>query len=778
MGWLRRLFEKPRPAPARTPGPGAVVTRTLGDGRESTVPVTLPVVETAEQPRPGRRAGASVAVDLGTSASAVATAVHADGSPCYVHFGTLGELDARLDDRIPLIGSDLVGPLTLPDTSDVWYVLGRTGRDWMIWLREHGPNADLPVRYYASVKRMLDVSDRLHTVRYSLGGVFRELLLLAFCPARSGTVRARYLMEQGAHDWTQAVAAGDLEAYAAEKQLGFPPAVTRHLADAVRRAGLELYVTVPNAFALGEIALMVSAARKAAADAIVAWGLRRSGLPSVHVLREAEAVACWHHHCLRVQPEGRAGGAPAPGDQAEAGREATASTSVRGTPEDYWFVFDMGAGTTDLALVAVRERGYRLVHRAGLPVGGDDVDLLFIRHLAHGPLRDYFSEAATGTRALSFDEVAELLRRLDQARRHGPYAGATGTDEPLWRPLQDAGFLQGIRQHHRLALKRLARECKVAWSQAMRHAGGPADPYLDDTFSLSGAEPRLDDYPEREALGRYLLQVPGYRFFVHLATRGCCQALADRTGRLSRPVSQVILSGRAARLPLIAEALARALEEAGYAEPGVTTYQWPLAGRYAGRPGDEVDGKLAVVRGAAWYGFQGWHQTLPRGVGNDIVMETFLTGAGEHTLVFRQGEPLDAEGSARRVIAVHVTDEQPDEPFRFRFYHQRLPETFLEDLGSRRPDLLEPLLHSTLCRRVLADGFRPRVSQRLGLMVDEERRRFLIYGPGPGGDLHRIETSTNPVPAARHPITGLPEDWLWEGEGTHEVSAGTLERYA
>ncbi len=823
MGWLRHLLRKDKPEAGLERGPEKAlevpfhetVFRHHQDGHHP-VPVELP-------PRPARKAsqglediGAVVAVDLGTSASAVATAIHAEGPPFYVHSGVLGEIDARLEDRVPLIGSELLGPLSAPGSRAAWYVLGRTGRYWLERLRGSKTNGLFTPAYYASVKRMLELSGRLDVVKYSLGGVFRELLLMALCPARSGTVRARYLIEQGHDDWAVPVPQEDLESYVARKQLGFPASVRRYLAGAVRRAGLELYVTVPNAFAFGEVDMMVQAARKAGADAMTAWGVRRSGLPDVHVLREAEAVACWHHHCLqpgsspgasqRPPGEGSAWGpgedqgAPATARVREAARpgvgEPPGSSSGGGanggtapallaqqpghaTPRTgYWLVFDMGAGTTDLALVLVRERGYRLVHRSGLPVGGDDVDLLFVRHLARQPLREYFADVATGPRAVSFEEVAEHLSRAAQTPDPLRVGKTAALDEPPWVRLEDTLFLEGLDYRHRLALKRLACECKVLWSHAMRgHLGAPADPYLEEVFGLSDTVPDLADCREQADFGKYLLRAPGYRLLLYLVTRGCCQALLERTGPLPSPVDRVVVSGRAARLPLVAEALSYALEEAGYAHPDVTTYQWPLGSRDRSQPTTEVDSKLAVVRGAAWYGFRRWHHELPRGASNDIVMQTFLSREGETTLLFRQGEPLDAGGRARKLVAFDIREGSAGEDFRIRFFHQRLPVRLVEDLASGRPGTFEALANSAMCRRILADGFRPRVSHLLGIEIDEEQRKLELYAPLEREDLHRVELGPVSVPATRHPVTGLQEDWLWEGEGAHTSHIGPSRRH-
>ncbi len=751
MSWFSRILGRNAPKQTHPRNEAVSFQETVHGPRawgDAPIRVDLPEPSAGPAAVQTPEVGAGIAVDLGTSASAVATAVHAEGPPFYVHFGVLGEIDARLDGHVPLIGSELLGPLADPTTGNARYILGRTGRDWLERTRMRPVDPAFTPVYYGSVKRMLDLSSRLDTVKYSLGGVFQELLLIALCPEMSATVRARYLMDQGEDDWNGQVSREELIAYAAAKQLGFSPGVRRYLADTIRQAGLDLHVTVPNAFAFGEVAAIVQAARKAGADTLTAWGIRRSGLPTVHVLREAEAVACWHHHCLESDPDNQA-------------------VSTDRTPASrHWLVFDMGAGTTDLALVQVDPRGYRLIQRSGLPAGGDDVDLLFIRHLAHRPLREYFADIATGDRPVSFDEVAEHLARTPTSSPHP--TRSPGRDDPGWQRLEDTLFLEGLDHRRRLALKRLARECKVVWSQAMRrYQDTPADPYLEELFDLSGTTPDLADYTEKSDLGRYLLHNAGYHLLLHLATRGCCQALLERTGPLPAPVERVIISGRAARLPLVAEALSYALEETGYAHPDVTVYEWPRAGRDRTRPPDEVDSKLAVVRGAAWHGFQQWHRQAPRGASNDVIMQTFLTRSGETSLLFRQGDPLDRLGRARRLVAFDLPERNGQEVFRFRIFHQRLPIRFVETLatGKKGAPHRDTLINSTLCRRILADGFRPRAPHRIGVEIDDESCTLTLFAPDENGWLHGTELQPPPIPASPHPVTGLPEDWLWQGQG-------------
>ena len=672
-----------------------------------------------------------LAIDLGTSASAVAFKESAGrrSSVQLVDFGPLGEgrkLGAPEPRSSELIGSEIFeGDLT---SGQKGTCLGRVARK----LNRDQPDKG---RYHTSVKRALEAHTLAATglgesglnphlavnLQHLVGAVFTELLLLAVVPRKSATWRC-----------AQALADDD----EALRGVGLTSRIRSGMDHWIRQAGLELFITVPNSFSRHEIEVLregAIAAARALFDAVDAAPDRPI---RVHTLREAEAIAWWEQFADRGEP-------------ADAQAEPHVKPATVG-PER-WLVFDMGAGTTDLALVEVRGSEIRLIRRSGVPLGGDDVDLTTLLYLANGDLREAAVEHL-------LDGAGARLENVGVTFGARPIAGIT--------PRRAADVLDGVDPAVRQLLKQEARVVKEAWSDfvppRMEESWLEWLPATLDLVEVQGKA--IDDLADES-----LLEAPfwsdRYRLFVHLVTVGCCQALVDG-GSADQNVDRVLISGRGAFLPGIERCLRAALSRAGLS--GERT-RWSRASQPPERAADtHLDSKLAVVRGAAVFSAAGRRRTAPARLADAITAEIQFSGALREEVfpVIPRNSQLDARGQCRRLY--RLTD-QPGAELPIRVYRQRVPEETVAAVDDLMVERLDGLYVSAtrLCRRPLAFltlSLGGASEFWLGFQVDEQNSRVDLFASEGSNELTRQTQPLVGLPAdPTNPVTGLHSDWLWGG---------------
>ncbi len=472
-------------------------------------PVAVPIAQVAERsPRPTRALPAlepeqappsevrpaehvRICVDFGTSQSTVARAIHGAMPDLAVL-----QVDPRTGRRWPTIDSDIVY------SSEDRAVLGAAAR--LLEERGRRPNT----QYFRSLKRMLSdlsrVPDSHLMLRLRVEALVEELLRLALDPSSSGTLRKQAELMN--------VNVADLAAHA-----GLPNRAG--LADTVARGVLDLYLCVPNAFGNFEEEVLRDAAyhagvafqRSLAADRPPIWNAEDArATVVVHLVREAEAVAWWVLHQKQLPP-----GA---GDQAR------------------MLVFDVGAGSTDAAIVTVRSGEGAgespTVHteaHSGASFGGHDVDELLLRLMADR------SGSAT------LDQIGQKISK----------AGTTRARE--------------LRQF---------ADAKEAWAREVNDAF-TRDPELLDAFvtwvdaaegSVPGEQilpairPQSDAWPDVRELTAAHWGVPYARFLRGVVT-GVLRALdAAEPGTA---IDRVVLSGRGTLLPGVRALVTRRLVASG-----------------------------------------------------------------------------------------------------------------------------------------------------------------------------------------------------------------------
>lgn len=451
----------------------------------------LPALEPEQAPhrevRPAEHV--RICVDFGTSQSTVARAIH----------GAMPELailqvDPRTGRRWATIDSDIVY------SSEDRAVLGAAAR----LLEERGRRPH--TQYFRSLKRMLSdlgrVPDSHLMLRLRVEALVEELLRLALDPASSGTLRKQAEL--------LSVDVADLAASA-----GLPNRAG--LADTVARGVLDLYLCVPNAFGNFEEEVLRDAAYHAgvalqhslAAERPPSWNAEDArATVVVHLVREAEAVAWWVLH----------------------ERQLPAGDSAR------MLVFDVGAGSTDAAIVTARPgdgaSASPTVHtesHSGASFGGHDVDAL-------------------------------LLRLLSE--RSGP-----STPEQIGQRITKAGTTRARE------LRQLA-DAKESWAREMNDAF-VRDPQLLDTFVawvdaatgpvpgeqvLPAIRPQSDAWPEVRELTAAHWGAPYARFLRGTVT-GVLRALeASEPGTA---IDRVVLSGRGTLLPGVRALVTRRLLASG-----------------------------------------------------------------------------------------------------------------------------------------------------------------------------------------------------------------------
>ncbi len=689
-----------------------LVLRPLGRGQEN------PARLAADRPR--------LAIDLGTSASAVAfmEPEGEDGEVLLVDFGRLGEGGDPFGPapaRSQLIGSEIFDGSTA--AGEKITCLGRTAMK----LHREDPARG---RYHTSVKRALEahtLKDRklgssglnphlMANLKGLVVDVFTELLLLAVLPDKSATWRSAVELE-----------GDDRERF---RGVGLPLQIRPAIADWIRHAGVELYITVPNSFSRHELEVLRNGADTAARALFDALGAPPDNPIRIHTPREAEAIAWWEQHARRIRADSEA-------EQTEEGTER-------------WLVFDMGAGTTDLALVEVRDGDIRLIRRSGVPLGGDDVDLTLLLYLVHGDLRDV-------ARSRLMEGSDARLQDLDVSFGSVSTVGLT--------PEKAADLADAIDPEIRQDVKREARVIKEAWS-------GFVPPTVEDDLAewvasvidLAPVEGRSFGDLSGDALLTAPFWADRYRLFVHLVTVGCCRPLVEE-GVANQQVDRVLLSGRATFLPGIEACLKAALAEVGlYEESRQCSWPSPPLGLRVDAP---MDAKLAVVRGAAVLSNLGQQRLTPARMADAITADVrFGGGRAEVFAVIPRNTQLDARGQCRRLYRL---TERPGTEVRIGIHRRRIPREVVDAVDRSMRDRLggRRIASTRLCRRPLAYlslGMESASEYWLGFQVDEHNSRVDLFTSEEGDELTRTGKKLVGLPAdPTNPVTALHSDWLWGG---------------
>jgi hypothetical protein len=600
-----------------------------------------------------------IGIDFGTSTSTVARAV-AGGEPEVAVL----QADPRTGRKVSTIDSDVLWEVGQPA------VLGGVAR----LLQERGEAGKAEV--HRSLKRMLSDLRRLpdsHVLlRLRVSALVEELLRLALDPEASGTVRAQSELAA-------------VPSFEIARHLGLPGRGS--LAEAVARGTLDLYLCVPNAFGNFEEEVLRSAAARAG-EALQREIAERRGIeldePAVvvHLIREAEAVAWWVLHARHLRSR-------APAQHA-------------GT----WLVFDLGAGSTDAAVVIARTGAapaevaeVRSLFHSGVAFGGHDVDELLLRLVAER----------------SGDEVpAGIERRV---------AGAATTRALQLRQFSDA---------------------KEAWSRSMSDAFARSAPdattrWLTWVLQPQGAMPGGDALPPfrpTTALWPEVKELAGpawgedYARWLRGTAAGVLDALV--AAHPGTKVDRVILSGRGTLLPGVRAMVTKKLLDAGWIGS-------PEAVEMVDAQSPEKL-KLACVQGIA---VAAAHAAIPPELPQVLAEEVSL---GRHAPLWRRGQLLH-ETTARAAFAL----EAHDGPRRLVFHQDRCPREVADaigvpslwehrHLGSAELHLFDPVeLHAT---------FDARTGQlRIWRLAES--------GPVP------VPLETDPLTATgTNPVSRLPFGWV------------------
>lgn len=665
QSWWRGLLGLLRSwvsGPVAVPLDEAVAPRAVGtvDLPDLEPPTAVPTVE-----RPSEHV--RICIDFGTSTSTVARAV-LGGEPELA----ILQADPRSGRRYPTIDSDIAW------TSGEAAVLGAAAR-----LLEERGGMRPGTEYHRSLKRMLSDLRRLpesHVMlQIRVGALVEELLRLALDPASSGTL-ARQAALLG-------VPVADVA-----RDVGLPN--RQALVESVAKGVLDVYLCVPNAFGNFEEEVLRGAAWRAAQafqDSVTAarsasWtdeGPRPT--VAIHLIREAKAVAWWVLHGSHLR-----------------GRD-TEAMSAR------WLIYDVGAGSTDAAIVSVRTGArpgdspeVRSQAYSGASFGGHDVDELFLRLCA-----ERAGEVVP-------DGIARRIK-----------AGGTTRSQQL----------------------RMLADAKETWSREIADAIVRGDPGLVARLvqwferpdgPMPGADmlpafrPSDDLWPEvREIAGN--AWGADYARFVRGVAIGVLRAL--ETAEPGVAVDRVVLSGRGALLPGVR---------------GMVTARLLATGRiHSPDQVQLVDGdgtgdtdrlKLACVLGiAVAASHAAIPEELPQTLAEDITIgrnvSLWSRGTRMHDRAVRAGVRLDGHEGSRRI----------------GFYQYRCPREVAEAIGA------ESLWEQRHLGGAEIHVFEP---IELHATFDSRSAQIQVWRTGASGPIP-VRLEVDPVLATgQNPVTRLPFGWV------------------
>lgn len=522
-----------------------------------------------------------------------------------------------------------------------------------------------------------------------LTAMYEELLLLALDPEKSSTIR---LLETALSAGREIAGRGfNPERIRQWKTRGGLPNLDRErlLLESIM-AGAQLRLCVPNSFdaqsvnvAKGRLsAAFASAVRKMFPDVA-----NQVPPPDVSIIREAEAVT-W---CID-----NAGDVPG---QA--------------------LVLDIGAGTTDAALVQIGRRrgvqpGLRVLSRTGMPFGGDDVDLIFLSTVY----------ARNGG-------IAPLLSMPRDTKLH--VSGIARTNKEDWSG--DKMLSDDEIEFLRAALARPADE------PLPEHEFPPGEGLL---MPLTTA-----DHDESIELGNPL-RIAAFVDFLRLTVLATCEPLFQKT---RGPVTRVLLSGAASYTPGVELALQTVLAKYGCTAP-------------VERAADLIARKprltnVPAVRRAKLACVYGGTSSLPLSSTFDrdflpeairIEIRTAAPSRKEYDL-FAAGERLH-DG---RLLAFYSIDDEDE--YVVSIYRYFTPHDFID----------EQYRSSSWVRRFVGRG-RFEKTAKLVFQLTENQEGVSDLEAWSANTVHRNQlmplTVILPTEQRRtteiSPLTGLPLEWLWD----------------
>lgn len=627
------------------------------EGPRPPAPPTEPLASIERVPPPATTySGLRICIDFGTSSSAV-TWARDEGNHVFATLGFENDGKPRLT-----IGSSVLW-LDEQDEGNEKLVMGSENYD--VFLVQGTTGAAIT----RSLKRMLFDYEMVprnarDTPRRRLRAMFRELLLLALAPRHSATIAA--LEDAGASarlaNW--------------RNKGGLP---WGQIAESLQQ-GIEVCLCVPNSFGNQSISVSVEALNAALDDIRTREGLDTIGVPTVRLVREAEAIA-W-----------------------------AAISMVR--QHERVLIVDIGAGTTDVAVVENRNNLPRLRVRAGIPFGGDDVDQALL--------------------VLATNLVLE-------ENRAAQLAGAAATDVVPLEQISD--------RKSRLDLLEEARHEKERWSSA--HASQVMVPYLFRSEDPSQPPQRQTRDVGDPQVSRH------YRRFLEYAITATCAPLLEKLRDEHLPVDAVILSGSSSLLPQVVQHT-QALLGSVHMPVRVVLISDVLQNMNAFKDISPVrQAKLACAWGAAESSLD-WDRSTDI---HSYVPETIRVRHNERLELFVEAGTLIADGEYTRYL--HL-DRATGHTILFYRYFCPLSR-YIE----------ERHWPSSWVRRVISDVSLTRGYTGLGVRLSLSRQaplfeEKLTVWP----ESYALRTRMVPYPLDRefqppyggeepNPVTDLPMNWAW-----------------
>ena len=633
-----------------------------------------------------RRQGLSLCIDLGTFASTVASdwnnevelavlsyrrAPHGGSAASLIASNEVSSTVLWVGDR-PFMDADSFGDMADHSGADVSQSFKRLLFEYL-WFGANPKNLT------------------------RLSAIYEELLLLTLAPRLSTTLHLlrERLKARADGETGPGSEAHRLETW--EKKGGLQSLRDpRQLEDALT-AGVRLRLCIPNAFDAKSVSIAVghlNTAFKRVAGKVCPRV--RYGPVKVSTIREAEAVA-W------AVPDAQ--------------------------PSELTLVLDVGAGTTDAALVRIGQGVTpRVVLRTGMPFGGDDVELVLL--------------AAAYRKANRLADLKNLPRgqRLAGKRAVRIYKEAWSDTNQELRP-EERAFLGG-------ALAAIDDALPLDLLGEGQTEGVIVPMYAPP--AVTGAE------PTQSSVDVAPLTVPGFVDFLRLAVWSTCEPLLlAAKGALTR----VFLSGAASYTPGVAVALQALLDKHVCGAKIM-----PIADVLATAPGLV---NVAPVRRAKIACVYGGTLSLPFSDESDqtqlteaLRVEIFSPGTRREYDLFAAGEQLH-DGQLLASYAVRGGRVEHT----FTVYRYFTPHEYIA-LRHRT---------SSWVRRFIARSLVPRQATGLIIRLRQERGgnddvlTSLLAWTAEQNFPDRLQQLqvTEPMHPPRRgqdesPLTGLPLEWLWE----------------
>lgn len=634
------------------------------DGRPLVPTRPLRPILPPQEPQP-QPVGLQICIDFGTSASAVTLA----GDENHHDFAILGYDAGNVERRT--IGSSVL-----------WLNEDTVGEEVLIMGSENYADV-LTVgdrhEISRSLKRLLFDYDLLPEenqtrVRNRLRAILREIILLAVAPRHSSTIAA--LRTRHGADTAR------LDHWCDRGGFGWN---AEQIEMNLSMSG-QICLCVPNSFGPQSIAV----ATAALTDALAVISSRYPELGnivncSVRLVREAEAIA-WAA-IQEVRERGRV------------------------------LIVDVGAGTTDVAVVENSDQLPRLRMRSGIPFGGDDVDQLLLVVASH---------------------------HAEEEARQARAAGAA---------VRDVIPVESMNSAQKSTLVGNARRGKETWS-ASQVQGTPSSPaeipilFRDSSDpSKNAAETRDVADPHRERL---------YGKFLNYAISATCGPLLNELHTRGLELGSVILSGSSSVLPEVRATVQGLLGSVQMSNVEIHSIAERLRPFDAFGPASDVQrAKLACAWGAA-ESTRDWEIT--RDLRQYVPERITISHNDREEVLFDAGMTF-ADGELTRYLSL-----RPDAPGHILLFRRYfcVPSNFIEQ-GQRSSSWLRRLvarmnLHSRTCgvgvRLTLSDEA-PSFHETLNTWYESASSPHTMA---------RYDPDVLPQPPSnteRNPVTGLPMNWAW-----------------